>query len=316
MDLLTSIGSVMDPKDLKFNQLAARGEDIVSLEVSNSDYFLFDSLNELSLYFQEEFMPETNFFSLENWDNGLEGMLSDAWFKFVQFVKRIVRTIKTAITHFITGVSRRLRYFKEMKVEIRGKALNWEAFYELKTMAYTYRDFEELIRALNIVKKTLNTMFGKQDFDLDSIMDFREWGITFVNGAVYKNEREESDHKFDLGYTRVGNKTMYELGWRDTNLTDVVDKFCDILEYDIKKDYDYVRFQSAMDTLIRDTENSKSTNGKYEEIRRLHNIVLSVSKMVQYCISTTWNMGSQLELMLRALQKPSENLKRSDTVYG
>ncbi len=316
MNILDSIGSQLDPVDIQINEIVSKGSDALFLQMYEHEYRFFEAIEELDSLMPEFTRRETelNFFSLENWDNGAEGLVGDMWFNFVQFIKKVVRTIKTAVTHFLTGMGFRLRYFEDMRIKLRGNNnFNVANFESTTTLAYSKSDYEDLFRALDCLRRTLNSLFGKQDFDLDGIMDFRQYGIVFVNGAIVKdlgNGKRSSE--FDLGFDRDASKPLYKLGWNMSALMPMLDRLVEAIKYDTKKDYDYIRFQSAMDRLVRTKE--QEARKDYNEIHRLTNIAKSMASMIAYNTRTTWKMSSQMSVMLKALEVPVKTT-RTDVVY-
>ena len=316
MDILSSIGSQLDPLELQVNEVAAKNPDHVFLNIFEYDYRYSEALEELNTLLTSNTEQDFsyNYFSLENWDGGMEGLIGDAWFNFVEFIKKVVRTIKTAISHFIQGMGFKLKYLEDMRIKLRsGKEFNILEFESTKMMAYTKADYESLFRALDLLRRTLDTLFNKQDFDLDGIMDFRQYGIVFNNGAIVRDlGNDQKSSEFSFGYKQVGNKDLGQLGWNMSSIVTMLDKLVEVLRYDMKKDFDYIRFQSAMDKLIRDKTNEKKRD--YEEIRRLTNIAKSMAAMVAYNTNITWKMTRQMTGMLKALEAPVKK-PREDEVY-
>ena len=317
MDILSSIGSQLDPLELQVNEIAAKGNDLVFFNIYEHDYRYSEAMEELNVLLSSLTEEELscNYFSLENWEGGMEGLIGDAWFNFVEFIKKVVRTIKTAISHFIQGMGFKLKYLENMRIKLRGdlNSFNIMNFESTKMLAYTKADYEELFRALDLLRRTLDTLFNKQDFDLDGIMDFRQYGIVFNNGAIVRdlgNGQKSSEFTFDIN--QVGNKDLSQLGWNTSTLIPMLDRLVEVLRYDMKKDFDYIRFQGAMDKLIRNKTNEKKRD--YEEIRRLTNIARSMAAMVSYNTNITWKMVRQMIGMLKALEAPVKKI-RDDEVY-
>lgn len=316
MNILGVIGEHLDPIEAKVNAIASKGTDAVFLEIYEHDYRFSEAIEELNSLLPELSLSETNinFFSLENWDNGIEGLIGDMWFNFVEFVKKVVRTIKTAISHFLQGTRFRLNYFEDMRIKLRGNInFNILNFESTTTLAYSKTDFEEILRALDILRRTLNTLFNKQDFDLDGIMEFRQYGIVFNKGAVVKDlGTGQRSSQFDLGFNQVAGKSLDRLGWNMSALVPMLDRLVEVVKYDLKKDYEFIRFQSAMDKLIRTKEQEAKRD--YDEIHRLTNITKSMAAMVSYNATTTWKLTRQMVTMLKALEAPIKQA-RSENVY-
>ena len=316
MDILTAIGSQMDPLELQSNAVASKGDNQLFLDIYEQDYLYSEAIEELhdlmSTLTNEE--SSLNFFAMERWDNGMEGIIGDAWFNFVEFVKKVVRTIKTAITHFMQGMGFKLRYLEDMRIKLRGSGrFNIANFENATMMAYSKNDYEEIFRALALLRRTLDTLFNKQDFDLDGIMDFRQYGIVFVQGAVVKGlGADNHSSEFSFGFKQDSTKSLYKLGWNFSNVGPALDRLVEVLRYDLKKDFEYIRFQSAMDKLIRSKGNEKTKD--YEEIRRLTNITKSMAAMVSYNTNLTWKITRQMISMLKALEEPVKEV-RTDEVY-
>ena len=316
MNILDTIGSQLDPTDMQINKVAAEGMNSMFLQMYEHEYRFFEAIEELNSFMPEFTKRESdlNFFSLENWDNGMEGVIGDMWFNFVQFIKKVIRAIKTAVEHFFKGIGFRLRYFEDMRIKLRGNNnFNIGNFESTTTMAYSKSDYEDLFRALDCLRRTLNSLFSKQDFDLDGIMDFRQYGIVFVNGAVVKDlENGRRSSEFDLGFKRDATKPLYRLGWNMSAIMPMLDRLVETIKYDMKKDFEYIRFQSAMDRLVRTKE--QEARKDYNEIHRLTNITKSMAAMIAYNTSTTWKMSSQMAVMLKALEAPMP-AARSSEVY-
>ena len=316
MDILESIGSQLDPHELEANEIASKGSDLVFLNIYEHDYRFYEAMEDLkgllSSLTEKEF--SVNYFSLENWDNGMEGLIGDAWFNLVEFIKKVVRTIKTAISHFIQGMGFKLRYLEDMRIKLRGGTqFNILNFDNTKMLAYSKSDYEELFRALDILKRTLDSLFNKQDFDLDGIMEFRQYGIVFNQGAIVRDMGNgQRSSEFSFGIKQVGDKALNQLGWSMSSLTPMLDRLVEVVRFDMKKDFDYIRFQGAMDKLIRNKTNEQKRD--YEEIRRLTNIAKSMAAMVSYNTNITWKMTRQMIGMLKALEAPVKKV-RDDEVY-
>ena len=314
MDLLSTLGSSFNEYELKANEIAAKGDQDLFLSILEQDYKFSEAIEELKncLFETNDFNTNIGYFSLENWENGTEGLIGDAWFNFVQFVKKVVRTIRTALNHFFSGMTLRLKYMESMKVKLHNvRELNIMEFSGTITPAYTKNDFIDLFRGLESVRRTLNSLFMKQDFDIDGIMEFRNYGITFVNGAINKDiGNDMKSTVFDLGYKQDASKEIGKLGWTIDAIPGVLDRLIEFVKYDLSKDYDYVKFQSAMDRLIRNHENSAKTD--WDEIRRLTNIAKTISAMVSYNATTVWKMSKQMVTMLKALEKPIPEQRSSE----
>lgn len=316
MNILGIIGDQLDPIEAKVNSVAAKGDEAIFLEIYEHDYRFSEAIEELNNLLPELSTTEINinYFSLENWDNGVEGLIGDMWFNFVEFVKKVIRTIKTAIAHFIQGTRFRLNYFEDMRIKLRASNnFNILNFENTTTLAFSKTDFEEVLRALDILRRTLNSLFNKQDFDLDGIMEFRQYGIVFNRGAIVKDLGSgQKSSQFDLGFNQVAGKTLDRLGWNMSALVPMLDRLVEVVKYDLKKDYEYIRFQGAMDKLIRTKEHEAKRD--YEEIHRLTNITKSMAAMVSYNASMTWKLTRQMVTMLKALEAPVKQA-RSENVY-
>lgn len=314
MDILTSIGSHLDPFELQANAVASQGNDILFLNMYEEDYKYTEALENLNalLFSFSNSECELGFFSLENWNNGTEGFIGDMWFNFVEFIKKIVRTIRTLISHFLQGMSFKLHYLEDMSIKLRGSNnFNILNFENTKMLAYSKSDFEDILNALDILKRTLDSLFNKQDFDLDSIMDFRKYGIVFNKGVVVRDiGNGKSSTEFSFGYDQDGTKTLYKLGWNMSAVSPLLNRLIDTVKYDIKKDFEYVKFQSAMDKLIRNRD--QETKRNYEEIVRLTNIAKSMSSMVAYNTKITWKLVKQMIGMLKALEEPIKEPRKSE----
>ena len=314
MDLLSVLGDHMSPIELESNKIAAKGDQDLFFAILENDYKFSEAIEELKSLSSNMNEDEISFgyFSLENWESGVEGLIGDAWFNFVQFVKKVVRTIRTALNHFFSGMTLRLRYMEKMKIKLLNvRDLNVEAFEHSTTPAYSKNDFIDLFRGLEIVRRTLNSLFMKQDFDLDGIMEFRQYGITFVNGAVHRDLGDNTRSSiFDLGYKQDATKELFKLGWNFSALPGALDKLIEFTKYDLQKDFDFIKFQSAMDKLIRSKEKEAKTD--WDEIRRLTNIAKTVSSMVSYNANTIWKMSRQMVTMLKALEEPIPEARSSD----
>lgn len=314
MDILTPIGSQLDPFELQANVIAAKGNDILFLNIYEEDYKYTEALEDLNnlLFTLSNDECDLGFFSLENWDNGTEGFIGDMWFNFVEFIKKIVRTIRTIISHFLQGMSFKLHYLEDMSTKLRGSSnLNIANFENTKMLAYSKSDFEDILRALDILKRTLNSLFTKQDFDLDSIMDFRKYGIVFNKGAIVKDiGNGKTSTEFSFGYDQDGTKSLYKLGWNMSAISPLLDRLIETVKYDIKKDFEYVNFQSAMDKLIRNKD--QETKRDYNEITRLTNIAKSMAAMVSYNTKITWKLVKQMTDMLKALEAPIKEPRNGD----
>lgn len=318
MDILTSIGSQLDPLELQTNAIASKGAEHIFFNMYEHDYRYTEALEELtslcsSLSDQE---LSINYFSLENWEDGMEGLIGDAWFNFVEFVKKVVRTIKTAITHFFQGMGFKLRYLEDMRIKLRNTSnqFNIVNFENATMLAFTKSDYEDAFRALDLLRRTLDTLFNKQDFDLDGIMEFRQYGIVFNRGAVVKDlGNGQSSSEFSFGFKQEAGKTLDRLGWNLSTLVPMLDRLVEVLKYDLKKDFEYIRFQSAMNKLIRTKD--QEVKKDYEEIRRLTNITKSMASMVSYNTSLTWKLTRQMIGMLRALEAPVKEVRDGDVHY-
>lgn len=314
MDLLYTLGESLNPLELKANEIASKGDTDLFLAIFEHDYKFAEDIENLKNYINE--LDETNiyfgYFSLENWNNGTEGLISDAWFNFVQFVKKVVRTIRTALNHFFSGMTLRLRYMEKMKINLHTvQTFNIDEFSSTITPAYSRNDFIDLFGGLESVRRTLNSLFLKQDFDIDGIMEFHKYGITFVNGAIVRDLGNNSKSSiFDLGFKQDASKEITKLGWSFNAIPEALSRLIEFVKYDLQKDFEYVKFQSAMDKLIRNHEKSAKTD--WDEIRRLTNIAKTISAMVSYNATTVWKMSKQMVTMLKALEKPIPEQRSSE----
>ena len=318
MDILTSIGSQFDPMELQINSVASKGAPDIFFNIYEHDYRYTEAMEDLfSLCFsltENEF--STNYFSLENWENGMEGLIGDAWFNFVEFVKKIVKTIKTAITHFLQGMGFKLRYLEDMRIKLRNSSnkFNILNFENTTILAFSKSEYEDSFRALDLLRRTLDTLFNKQDFDLDGIMEFRQYGIVFNRGAIVKDiGNGQSSSEFSFGFKQEAGKTLDRLGWNMSTLVPMLDRLVEVLKYDLKKDFEYIRFQGAMNKLVRTKEHEAKKD--YEEIRRLTNITKSMASMVSYNTNLTWKLTRQMIGMLKALEEPVKEIRNGDVHY-
>lgn len=313
---LSILGEQYTPYELNANAIAAKGPQNLFFEICDHDYKFSEAMEDLKNLLSDfdENCENAEYFSLENWSNGIENIIGDAWFNLVQFIKRLVRTIRTAINHFLSGMTMRLIYLEKMKVKLHTvQDLNISAMEHTITPAYTRNDFIELFKGLEAIRRTLTNLFMKQDFDLDGIMDFRQYGITFVNGAINKNYGNDvRSSVFDLGFKQDASKEAAKLGWNISSIPFALEKLIEYVKYDIQKDYDYIKFQAAMDRLIRTKE--KDAKKDFDEIKRLTNVAKSMASMVAYSANTTWKMSKQMVTMLKALESPPKE-QRSGNVY-
>lgn len=318
MDLYTALSGSFTEEDRQTNLIASLGENIAHAAMYDSfigyeqtKQELLDTLDD----FDNSCIAES-YFCMENWDTGMEGVFKDLWFKFVQFIKRIVNHIRVMWDHFVNGNSRSKRYLERMNVELKSglKPLNWMAFADTTGLIYTPYEFEELLRLCTKIETVLTTIYRKNDFELDSVMDFDTYGITFKdNRLVQKGVQDEyRTPKFEIN---IQPKTMSykRAGWSSSVFAGILGKLIAILEFNIEKDFKFIQFQDSMEKLIH---RGGSDGSKYdpEKITRLTNAIRSVVAMCNFMSDTINKLSQQMVLGCKALETPIPEA-RKDVVY-
>lgn len=317
MDLYTVLGASLSQEDLQTNLIASKGEDksILAIYESFTDYEhakqeLLDALENFDSSYTE------SYFSLENWETGFEGVIGDLWFKFVQFIKRIVAHLGVMWDHFVNGNSRQKRYLEQMRLTIKSiaKPLNWSAFGDASGLLYTPYEFDDLLKICSKVEVVLTSIYRKNDFELDSIMDFDSYGITFKdNRLINRNEKDEyATPKFYVG---IEPKTMTykRAGWNPSNFSGMLDKLIDRLEFNIEKDFKFIQFKDSMEKLIH---RGGGDGSKYEpeKVMRLTSSIKSVVAMCNFLTGSINSMAKQMVLGCKALETTVPT-QREDKVY-
>lgn len=253
-------------------------------------------------------------FALENFESGMEGFVGDLWFKFIQLVKRIIGQVRVMIQHFLDGINGSKRYLEAMRVTLRGgNLLNWDKMFGSTVDAYDTRTFQEALDASEIMEGVLRDLFKNPSFDLDGITKFQKWGITFSNGRVIRDHQEPSSAtSFDLDFNSNSLVPLRKLGWNQSYTVTLLDQLISHLEFHNEKDYLFVDFKSAAETLIRKGEHDSQQDP--EKIRKMSNSIRTASAIIVYLTSTITFMSNQMVSMMKLLEEPVKEA-RDASVY-
>jgi hypothetical protein len=229
--------------------------------------------------------------------NGLEGFISDMWFKFVQFVKRIIANTGVMFKHFVNGLTSKNAYLETRYNDLFGMHPDVSGMLTFVASAYTPTNFKTMIDLIGLVEKVLGQVLAKPDLDLDSVTDFAKHGITFRNGRVYKNSTL-SRASFSFNIDQVNQRSMVAIGWNSSNFLPHLKLLLDKLDFNDDKDYMFVDFKSNMERLVRKTE--RSANADSDVIRRLTNTITTVSEMMVFTTDTYKQLTGQMVAMVKA----------------
>ena len=307
MDFLTTLGSSLTPDQMKVNTDLANGKSIW-FDMMEADYQYTIECDILTSYLEEmnDATEIVNFFSLENYEEGLEGFISDTWFKFVQFVKKVVAHVKVMFNHFWTGINRKEAYLKDMKVKLRGSGnFNWLAMRDTELVGYNPERFGIVLKVCDKIQEVLEKVFKDSEFSLDDIRDFTSYGIEFENGLIkkdgVKSEYTYDAKKFNLGLDPNADKSLGLLGWTEELTLKCLDDLLGHLKFHNQKDYLFIKFQYATEALIRQKEND--TTSTREQINRLRNTIQTTTSMMLYITKLINTCTDQMVRMCRALEK-------------
>lgn len=306
MDLLTSLGSDLTLDQLKINSDLSVGKDIWR-DMVEADYLYTLEYEWIQAFLEESNNAKeiVNYFALENYEQGLEGFIGDAWFKFVQFVKKVIAHIKVMFNHFWSGINRKEAYLRNMKIKLRGSShFNWLKLRDTELIGYNADTFEKVLKICEKIESLLSKLFADNNLDLDDNRDFVIYGIEFEKGLI-KKDGVSSQYfydakKFDLGIRPNADKALGLVGWNEDSVLRMLDALVEHLKFHNKKDYLFIQFEHAMEALIRRKEHE--TNIDRDQINRLRNtiqtatsIMLHLTKLINTCTNQMVKMCNILE---------------------
>lgn len=290
-------------------------ENILQLSTQNDlEYFLaqgqlFEALTSLNVNSHIEQLLCT-----ESWSNGYEGFIQNAWFNFTQFIKKIIRYVKTMLDHFLSGVNRKKRYLESKKIDIiRGATVNWDNLKRPVEGIYFKKDAFDFINTLCMaIQSFLTKVFNNPNIDLDSLSDFKKWNITFSNGTLLYNGMTGSLLSFFFQDTTLFNKQTESLERKKYDKNSIlysIDFLINILEYSNKKDYLFITFRSAMERLIH---TASSTEDK-RNIEKYKNSAKSIASLIAFMTEAIIRSANQMIKIIGVLETP-ESVRRSSSV--
>lgn len=307
MDLISTLGSTFTTDQLKVNTDIANGKNIW-FDMMEADYQYTMECNAIIACMEEmnNAAETVDFFSLENYEAGIEGFISDAWFKFIQFVKKVVAHVKVMFNHFWSGINRKQAYLEDMKIKLRGSSnFNWLELRDTELIGYNPERFHTVLKMCEKIETVLEKVFKNSEFNLDDIRDFVIYGIEFENGLVkkdgVKNEYLYDAKKFNLGLEPNADKSLGLLGWTEEVTLKMLEQLLGHLQFHNQKDYLFIKFQYATEALIRQKENDKSYDR--DQITRLRNTIQTTTSMMLYLTKLINTCTDQMIRMCHALEK-------------
>lgn len=317
MDFLSILGSELTPDQIKSNSEFSENKNNIPA-IMEADYNLLINQSNIASFMSETSIATdiVEYFALENFELGMEGFLGNLWFKFVQFIKKLLDHIAVMFTHFFTGINRKAVYLDSMKIKLQtSKEFNWMGLHSATIRAYDPESFHDILSACELMQKVLIHLFDDKEFDLDSISDFSKYGISFEKGCVKKNGLGDkySPSEFDLGYRMQSDITLGKMGWDGAKVAKLCDELCNQLKFHKDKDYLFIKYKYAMESLVRNKEQEKSVDREY--VNKITQTVKSATSILLYITRLINECSSQMVAMCKILESTPDKEPNRNVEY-
>jgi len=262
------------------------------------------SLHEtLAHYSQEDLIVDL--LSMESWSGGYEGFIQNSWFNFTQFIKKIIRYVKTMLDHFFSGINRKKRYLESKKISIiRDNSVNWSNLkVPVEGIYFKQEAFQTVSSLCTAIQSFLNKAFNDPKLDFDVSSDLEQWDITFSNGSLRYNRLPGSlVTNFFLNSALFDKRTesLERKKFDKNSILSSIDFLINSLEYSNKKDYLFIAFRDAMERLIR----TASLNDDKADLSRFRNNAKSIATLVSFMTELIIRSSNQMIKIIKVLETP------------